>query len=337
MTEGSVTREFEKNFADYVGAEYGIATTSCTTSLELALRVLGIGAGDEVIAPDFTYPITAGVAVLVGAEPVLVDVDLESRNVTADRIEKAMTEKTGCIVPVSEFGNPLKLEVYELAEEYGVPLVEDAACAAGAEINDTKVGTFADLSCFSFHPRKVITTGEGGIITTNSKELAEKVKSLKRFGIEDGEFRYWGTNSKLSNIQGAIGLVQLNKIEDIIEMRIKRARRYDDLLENIDGVTSPKVRENVRHTFQSYTVYVENGLRDELRVYLSEEGIETQIGTYALHLEPCFSGVKKIGSLENSEKLYRNLLTLPMYYEMTDEEQDRVCHEISNFMSKKVD
>lgn len=333
MTEGPVTKEFEEKFASYVGAKHGIATTSCTTALELALKVLGVGPGDEVIAPDFTYPITAGVAVLVGAKPVLVDVDLESRNITADHIKEAITEKTRCIIPVSEFGNPLDKEVYEIGEEHDIPVVEDAACSAGAEINGKKVGTFADMTCFSFHPRKVITTGEGGMITTDNNEFAEKLRSLKKFGMEDDQFKYWGTNYKLSNVLGAIGLTQLGKIEEIIKTRIEKAKKYGELLEEIDDVEPPVVRDGTRHTFQSYAVRLEeDGVRDDLRKYLQEQGIETQIGTYALHLEPCFANVKRVGSLKNSEELYNNLLTLPLHHNLTTEDQERVCSAISEFL-----
>ncbi|NIO21597.1 MAG: aminotransferase class I/II-fold pyridoxal phosphate-dependent enzyme [Candidatus Aenigmarchaeota archaeon] len=333
MTEGPITKKFEENFAAYVGAKHGIATTSCTTALELALKVLNVGPGDEVIAPDFTYPITAGVAVLVGAKPVVVDVDLESYNVTADRIKEAITEKTKCIVPVSEFGNPLDCEVYEIGKAQGIPVVEDAACSCGAEINGKKVGTFADITCFSFHPRKVITTGEGGMITTDNDEFAKKLRALKKFGIEDGEFKYWGTNYKMSNVLSAIGLAQLEKIEDIIQMRIEKAEKYNELLEEIEGIKTPTVRGGTRHVFQSYVVYLErNGVRNELRKHLAEKGIETQIGTYALHLQPCFTGVERKGSLENSENLFNNLLTLPLHHELSLGNQKCVCEAISEFL-----
>lgn len=333
MTEGPITKKFEENFAAYVGAKHGIATTSCTTALELALRVLDVGFGDEVVVPDFTHPITAGVAVLVKAKPVLVDVNLESRNVTADHIEEAITKRTKCIIPVSEFGNPLKSEVYKIGEVHDIPVVEDAACSAGAEIDGKKVGTLADMTCFSFHPRKVITTGEGGMITTDNDEFAKRLRSLKKFGMEKGQFKRWGTNYKMSDVLGAIGLAQLEKIEDIIKMRIEKAKKYDELLAGIDGAKPPAVRKGTRHTFQSYAVYIEkDGMRDKLREHLAKRGIETQIGTYALHLQPCFASVEKRGSLENSERLFKNLLTLPLYHELSAEDQERVCSMISEFL-----
>jgi len=333
LTEGAVAREFERKFAEYCDAKHGIATTSCSTALELALRTLRIGKGDEVIVPDFTYPVTAFVVSLVGAEPVLVDVDLNSYNVTAEKIEEAITDKTKAIIPVSLFGNPLEEDVYKLGKEYGIYVIEDAACSAGSILNGKKVGSWADMTCFSFHPRKVITTGEGGMITTNNDEFAERARSLKRFGIKnvDGQIRFVevGTNYKMSDILAAIGLVQLEKIEEIIKIRIEKAKIYTEMLERIDGIRPPEVRPNTRHNFQSYVCYVEKeGMRDRIRQELAKMGVETQIGTYCLHLEPAFKDVKKVGSLENAEKLFYNTLTLPLHHELTLEQQEMICKVI---------
>jgi dTDP-4-amino-4,6-dideoxygalactose transaminase len=333
LTEGEVTREFERRFAEYCDAKHGIATTSCSTALELALRTVGVKPGDEVIVPDFTYPVTASVVALVGAKPVLVDVDLNSYNVTAERIEEAITDKTKAIIPVSLFGNPLEKDVYKIGEEYGIYVIEDAACSAGSMLNGKKVGSFADMTCFSFHPRKVITTGEGGMITTNNDEFAEKARSLKRFGIRsiNGQIRFteFGTNYKMSDILSAIGLVQLEKIEKIIKIRIEKAKIYTEMLEKVEGIKPPEVRPNTRHNFQSYVCYVEKeGMRDKIRQELAKVGVETQIGTYCLHLEPAFRNVRRVGSLENAEKLFYNTLTLPLHHELTLEQQEMICKVI---------
>jgi len=340
LTEGPVTREFEEEFAKYIGVKYAVATTSCTTALELGLRALGVGKGDEVIVSDFTYPATADVVYLLGAEPVLVDVSPESYNIEPDEIKKAITGRTKAIIPVSEFGNPLDLEVYRIGREHGIPIVEDAACSAGAEINGKKVGTFADITCFSFHPRKVITTGEGGMLVTDNEEIAERAESFKHFGVEAtgkerhrSRFANLGTNYKLSNVLSAIGLVQLKKIDKIISERIKKARTYDKLLENLESVKTPIVKENCRHTFQSYCVKIlREGIRDELIENLKNKGIETQIGTYSLHMEPFFAKTKRVGKLSNSEYLYKNLLALPLHHELSFEEQEYVCKTIKDLM-----
>ena len=333
LTEGPVTQEFEKKFAEYVGAKHGIAITSCAIGMELALQVWGIGPGDEVIVPDFTHPATGDCVCQVGAEPILVDVDLESYNVTAEGIEGAITGKTKCVIPVPWGGNPLDTEIYKLGKEHNIPILEDTACSVGAKIGDKKVGSLADISVFSFHPRKVMTTGEGGMITTDNEEFAEKARSLKMFGAKNGRFVYHGTNYKMSNIVAAIGLEQLKKLDKILEDRIEKAKVYSELLEGLDHIKPPVVKPNVRHTFQSYCIYVEKeGWRDKLRQDLLKKGIETQIGTYALHLEPSYADVRRNGDLKNSEKLYENLLTLPLHHELTYDEQEYIVKSISELI-----
>lgn len=333
LTEGPVTQEFEKKFAEYVGAKHGIAVTSCAIGMELVLQVMGIGPGDEVIVPDFTHPATGDCVCQVGAEPILVDVDLESYNITAEAIEAAITEKTKCMIPVPWGGNPLDTEIYRLGEEQGIRILEDTACSVGARIGDEKVGSLADISVFSLHPRKVMTTGEGGMITTDNTEWAEKAYALKNFGAKNGKFAYHGSNYKMSNIVAAIGVEQLKKLDKILEDRIEKARIYTDLLEGVDHIRLPVVKPNVRHTFQSYCIYVEKeGWRDKLRQDLLKKGIETQIGTYALHLEPSYADVKRNGDLKNSEKLFKNLLTLPLHHELSYEDQEYVVKAIRELM-----
>lgn len=334
LTEGPVTQEFESKFAEYVGPKYGIAVTSCAIGMELALQVLGIGPGDEVIVPDFTHPATGDCICQVGAEPILVDVSLESYNISVEAIEDAITEKTKCIIPVSWGGNPLDTEIYKLGKEHNIPVLEDTACSVGAKIGDKKVGSLADISVFSSHPRKVMTTGEGGMITTNSDDFAEKAQSLKKFGVDrEGRFVYHGTNYKMSNIVAAIGLEQLKKLDKILEDRIEKAKRYTELLQGLDHIRPPVVKPNVKHTFQPYCIYIEKeGGRDKLRQDLLEKGIETQIGTYTLHLEPSYADVKRNGDLKISKKLFRNLLTLPLHHELSYEDQEYVVKSISELI-----
>ncbi|HDN86105.1 MAG TPA: DegT/DnrJ/EryC1/StrS family aminotransferase, partial [Candidatus Omnitrophica bacterium] len=327
LTEGPKVAEFEKNFASYVEAKYAIATTSCTTALELGLRAIGIGPGDEVIVPDFTYPATADVVYLVGAEPVLVDVDLRTYNITPEAIKNSFTKRTKAAMPVSLFGQPLSEDIYATARELGLFIIEDAACSAGAIVNGKKVGSIADFTCFSFHPRKVITTGEGGMLTTNNDEWAEKAKCLKKFGLEATdkgmEFLEIGTNYKMSDILGAIGLVQLKKIETIIEERRAKAHYYTKLIKEADleeYILPPYELPNARHTFQTYACYVKvDGARDKLRSFLAEHNVETQIGTFALHLQPAFKNTKKIDECRNSRLLYENLIALPLHHLLTKE------------------
>lgn len=330
LTEGITTKEFEKTVADYVGVKHGIAVTSCTTGLHTVLECLDIK-GQEVIIPDYTYPATAEAVVLAGGIPVLTDVDLDSMNMTSAILEEAYNEKMNVFIPVSWAGVPLEMEIYQKAKNLGLKCLEDSACSLGAKIGNDFVGKIADYSCFSFHPRKVITTGEGGMITTDDDEIAEKCYSFKHFGAKGTSFETIGTNYKLSNILSAIGLIQMKKIENIIKTRIEKAKIYEELLSKIDNIKPAYVGNGTRQTFQSYTCYVEKeGNRDAIREALAKENIQSQIGTYALHLEPAYKNMKRIGDLKNSELLFKNALTLPLHQELTYEVQEKICNVIKN-------
>jgi len=340
LTEGAVTEEFEKKFASYVGAKHGIATCNCTLAIELALRALGIGRGCEVIVPDFTHPGTVDAVISTGAEPVLVDVNLDTYNMDVGRLEEAITEKTKCIVPISWAGNPLNMNpLYKLKRKYGLYIVEDAACSVGAEYNGQKTGAMADATCFSFHPRKIITTGEGGMITTNDDNVAEVARSLKHFGEGkvDGkeEFVRYGTNYTMSDVLAAIGLAQLEKVDLIIAKRLELAKNYDELLSKVEDISPPVKDVGAKHVYQTYAAYVKNGMRDSLIKSLREINIETQIGTYALHLQPIFKDLRHGNKLENSVKLYRNLLALPMCHSMTFEVQEYVVSQIVRLLKAR--
>lgn len=340
LAEGSMTRKFEEKVAEFTGARYAVATTSCTTALELALRAVHIKPGDEVIVPDFTYPATADVVSWVGATPVLVDADIASYNINPAEVEKAISERTRCVIPVSWGGNPINVEALDaLRQKHDLFVIEDAACSLGSEFAGRRTGTMADITCLSFHARKVITTGEGGMITTNNEEFYNEIRSLKRFGLEpEGkgeEFVRIGTNYKLSDILGAIGIEQMGKIDTIIKRRIELANNYSKLLKEIDFVRPPAKHMKAKHVYQTYAVYIEiPGIRDRIIGDLNKENIETQIGTYALHLLKAFANSKKIGHLEIAEKLYRNLLALPMCYTMTMADQERVVGEIDRLISR---
>ena len=330
LTEGSTTKEFEKSVADYLGVKHAIAVTSCTTGLHAVLECLNIK-GQEVVVPDYTYPATAEAVVLAGGIPVLVDVDLDSMNMTSDILEDSYDEKMNVFSPVSWAGVPLENKIYQTAKKLNLKCLEDSACSLGAKIGENYVGKIADYSCFSFHPRKVITTGEGGMITTDNDEMAEKCFSFKHFGASGTSFETIGSNYKLSNVLAAIGLIQMKKIEKIIEDRIEKAKIYQELLSKIGNIKPAYVGKNTRQTFQSYTCYVEKEeYRDKIRKALADENIQSQIGTYALHLEPAYKNMKKIGNLDNSTKLFNNALTLPLHKKLMVEDQEKICDVIKN-------
>lgn len=329
LTEGEVTKKFEQNVAKYVHSKYAIATTSATTALHTSLECMNVK-GEKVLVSDFTFPATALVVNLAGGIPVLVDVDKDTMNVTTEIIEDTMDEKTRFVLPVSLFGNPLERNFYKLKNK-GLKIIEDAATNLGTKIGNVYVGSLADITCFSFHPRKIITTGEGGMITTNNKELADRCRTYKMFGKVGTEFVQEGTNYKISDILSAVGLAQLSKIEKIIQNRRTMAKIYDEFLSKIDFVEVQKPIPHSRHTYQSYVCYVKRpNLRDKIRKKLAENNVETQIGTYALHCLPAFKNYLKKGNLENSEFLYKNSISLPLHEELTTTDQEFICKVISN-------
>lgn len=339
LTEGPMTRKFEDLIANSVGAKFAVAATSCTTAMEIALRTMEIGVGDKVLVPDFTHPATADAVICLGASPVLVDVDLDSYNIDFEQTRAAVAKGAKAIVPVSWGGHPLDKKEVDKLKELGVLVLEDAACSLGAEFQGHKTGSMADMTCFSFHPRKVITTGEGGAITTNNREYADQLRSLKNFGIgkvgDRARFIRYGTNYKMSDILAAVGVAQMAKLPKIIQRRIELAGSYDKLLSEIKGIRAPRKRRDVKHTYQTYAAYVEvEGARDKLLGDLRSVGIEAQIGTYALHLEPYYQNLARQGNLVNSKLLYENLLALPMSHNMTVEDQEYVVSQVQKSLKR---
>lgn len=337
LTEGPVTHEFEEAFKRYIGCRHATAVTSCTTGLELALRAVGVGPGDEVIVPDYTYPATADVVAIVGATTIIVDISRETMLIDYDALEKAITPRTKAIMPVSLFGNPLDYErLGEIRDRYGVYVVEDAACALGAEYRDTRVGNQADIGVFSLHPRKFITTGEGGMIVTNNEAWAAFMDSYKHFGMGNSagprrsiSFDRIGTNYKLSNLLAAVGLIQMEEIDTLLARRVALAENYSRLLAAHSEFILPVTTPYGRHSYQSYCVFVEN--RDDVMERMLAAGIEVQIGSYSLHMHAAFAenGQLRIaGDMRESSWTFDHCLTLPLYHEMTQDEQEHVVNEL---------
>jgi perosamine synthetase len=336
LTEGPITKEFEEEFKNYIGCRHAIAVTSCTTGLELALRVLGIGPGDEVVVPDYTYPATADVVAIVGATIVIVDVSRDTMLIDYDALERAITPRTKAVIPVSIFGNPLNYDILNVIKQNnGIYIIEDAACAIGAEFKDVKAGNLADISVFSLHPRKFITTGEGGMITTNNDEWASGMESYKHFGMgrETSRagiiFEHIGTNYKLSNVLAAIGLVQMKHIDELLNRRIELAGRYQELLAGAGNIQFPQTTIEGTHSYQSFCLFLET--RDLIMKQMREEGIEAQIGTYALHMHPAFAQRQHIihhGPFNGSRYAFDHCLTLPLYHEMAEVDQSVVVNQL---------
>ena len=336
LTEGPVTREFENQIASFCSAKHCLAVTSCTTGLELALRALGIGPGDEVIVPGYTYPATAQVVNIVGATAVIVDINPQNMLIDYDTLETAITPKTKAIIPVSLFGNPLNWDrLNKIKSKHSLYIIEDAACALGSSYKNKKTGTLADITVFSHHPRKFITTGEGGTIVTDNSKWADWMASYKHFGIAsktnrlDTQFEHIGTNYKLSNILAAVGLEQLRHINELLAERRRLAERYQALLADTPDISLTQTTYNGTHSWQTFCVFVNN--RDKVMSDMRQVGIEAQIGTYALHTHPAFAHnplVRIHGKMTGCQYAFDHTLALPLFQGMTENEQYNVVNAL---------
>lgn len=341
LTQGPKVQELEQAVARLVGAEHAFATTSATTALHLALAALGISQGDEVIVPDFTFPATANVVVQLGARPVLVDVDARTYSMEPEQLERHISARTRAIMPVHPFGLSADMDsLRSEADRRGIPIVEDAACALATTYRGVPVGGLGRAGCFSFHPRKSITTGEGGMIVTNDDVLADRISILRNHGgrRSSGRYRFEdaGFNYRLSDILAAVGVAQLRKLEWIIARRREVAALYDAALEDVPGVTPPWQPPWGGHVYQSYVTRLDGSIdRDAVIRGMAERGIETTLGTYALHAEPYF--VRALGhapgDLPNSWDAYRTTLTLPLYPQMSVAIVERVVHALAQVLA----
>jgi perosamine synthetase len=332
LTQGPRVARFEEAIAEIVGAQHAVATTSATTALHLSLAALGIGPGDEVLVPDFTFPATANVVVEVGARPVLVDVDLETFTMDVEKAEPLVSPRTKAIMPVHTFGLAADMDpILTMARRHGLAVVEDAACALGTTYRGEPVGALGAAGCFSFHPRKSITTGEGGMVTTNDPDLADRLRLLRSHGgIRRGNrftFEAAGYNYRLSDILAAIGIAQLDKLDWILQRRREIAARYRELLADVPGITAPFDPAWGGHVYQSFVLLVDETIdRDAVIAALAAEGIETTLGTYALHCQPYFQreyGYRS-GDLPASQAAFERSLTLPLFVTLEEATQERV-------------
>jgi dTDP-4-amino-4,6-dideoxygalactose transaminase len=335
VAQGPKVEQFEEELTKYLHCKHAITTTNCTQALTLALQALGIGPGDEVIVPDFTFPATALAVCSVGAKPVLCDVDLHTYNVLAEDIELLVTKNTRAIIPVHLFGLSAEMDaIMDLADDNNLFVVEDAACSLGAIYGQDYVGTIGDIGCFSFQASKGITMGEGGLIVTNDDELAERVRRLSCFG-DERTFRRGKTkapfrfdpragNYKMSDITAAIGLAQLHKIEKLIDWRIKIAEEWDAVILRDDYLSEsliniPSLHTDRSHIYQSYVVVAQQGKRVEVQKYFADKGFQTGIGTHACHRYP--DAFETDGFFPVSDKLFDSSISLSRYYGLEVEKE----------------
>lgn len=348
VTQGPKVLEFEDSIKKFTGAKYAIATTSCTTALSLSLYVLGIGPGDEVIVPSFSFIATANVVTHVGAKPVFVDIDPKTYNINPEKIEQAITDKTKAIIPVDQVGLPADLQkIHKIAQKYNLYVVEDAACALGSIYKGRNIGFFGDLACFSFHPRKIITTGEGGMILTNNKDWADKLRILRHHGMSISDvqrhksskiifekYSVIGYNFRMSDIQAAVGVEQMKKLPLILKKRAFFAKRYNKNFLKSKNIVSPYVPEDSQHNWQSYIIRLRPNkkiTRNELIQKLHDVGIAGRTGIMAAHLEKPYKKMYPKLSLSETESAARGTITLPLFPQMTIKEQDFIIAKVLEF------
>ena len=362
LVQGPKVDQFEKKWSDFTGAKYSIAVTSCTSALHLSLVALGIKAGDEVIVPAFTWISTANVVEHVGAKLVFCDIDINTFNIDVAQIESKITKYTKAIIPVHLFGLAADMSVInDIAKKHNLKVVEDAACGFGSRYHKQHVGTFGDTGCFSFHPRKAITTGEGGMITTNDKVLAEKLRCFRDHGAvmsdlqrHQGSKPYLladhqeaGFNQRMTDLQAALGSAQMDRSQAIVDERLALAKRYDQALANIPWLRLPIHLENYEHGYQSYPCLFQsrtitlasipdvNKKRNAWMDQLQQVGISTRPATHAVHMLTFYRDKYKLkpNDFPNSYMANDCSISLPLFHGMTEEEQDYV---ISHVLKVKV-
>lgn len=329
LSSGPYAEKFENAFASYVGTKYAVAVNSGSAALHLALESLGIKNGDEVITTPFTFAATSNVIVLQNAIPVFVDIESKNYNLDPSKIESAITDKTKAIMPIHYAGQCAEMdEINEIAKKHGLFVIEDAAPSTGGSYKNKKAGSLSDVAGFSFFPDKNITTGEGGMITTDNEEVANTCRILKKNGAEK---RYYNThigwNFKMPDPNAALGISQLKRIDSVVDAKNRLAKYYTSKLSEIEGITPPFVNDYNRHTYMLYSILTKNNdHRQKIIDELAKNRIETRINFPPMHLQPIYKklfGFEK-GILPITENIAERVLGLPIFVKMTQEEQDEV-------------
>lgn len=351
VCQGPKVQEFEKAVAAYVGARYGVATNACTTAVHLLLRLSGVGPGDEVICPSHTCMATANSILHTGGSPVFGEVDRRTYNLDVHDVAQRIGPKTRAILLVHQIGLPADRDAFAaLAAERGVVLIEDGACTLGATYKGRRVGGLGAPTSFSFHPRKMITTGEGGMITTDDAELAEQARVLRSTGasISDLErhkakgvlvqqYDDYGYNYRMTDIQAAIGLVQMTKLGAMVDQRAAQARFYDRALAAIDELEPPYVPPWATHAYSSYLIRVKDHCRvsrDELLRGMAARGVSCRIGIQPLHHEPFFRRTMGELHLPVTEQAARDTMFLPIYPGLTEAQQAQVVAALKDTLAR---
>ena len=332
------------------GAREAVATSSCTTALHLALMVAGVEPGDEVICPSYTFIATCNAVLYAQATPIFAEIDRDTWNLDPADVARRMTARTKAIIVVHQFGLPAPISAFERIARPGVTIIEDAACVVGGTYDGRPVGSRGSPACFSFHPRKTISTGEGGMLTTDDPDLAERVRQLRSFsasvsdrarheagGIVFEEYRELGYNYRLSDIQAAVGIEQLAKLDRLLAARRRIAARYDEAFSKIPGVRVPATPAGVTHTYQTYGIRLPNRTaadRDALLRALVERGVSCRRGIAPVHLEPLYVARFGPNTLAATEEVSDTSLLLPMFASLSETDQTRVISAVTELLSR---
>jgi dTDP-4-amino-4,6-dideoxygalactose transaminase len=338
LTQGPQVAAFEAKFAAYVGCDHAVAVSSCTTALQLALWACGVGSGDEVICPSFSFIATANCIACTGAKAVFADIDLATYNVDPIQVEALVSPRTKAILAVHQIGLPADMKALRaIADKHGLMLIEDAACAIGSEYDGELIGRpIGDLACFSFHPRKIMTTGEGGMITTRDAHMAERLRKLRQHAMSVSDtarhnakrvvtevYDEIGFNYRMTDMQAAVGIAQLGRLDSLLERRRDLARRYTDALKSLPWLATPHVPENCRHNYQSYMVRLLGDAairRTEIMQEMLEKNISTRRAVMAIHREEPYKDGNWEERLPQTCVASDTGIILPLFHQMTETE-----------------
>jgi dTDP-4-amino-4,6-dideoxygalactose transaminase len=363
LVQGPKVREFEEKWSDFTKAEHSIAVTSCTSALHLSLAALGFGPGDEAIVPAFTWISTANVVEHLGGKVVFCDINLETFNLDVEQIESKITDRTKAILPVHLFGLSADMDpIVELARKHDLWIVEDAACGFGSKYKGSHVGAIGDTGCFSFHPRKAITTGEGGMVTTNNGSLAEKIRRLRDHGAAMTDLQRHlgarpylladhpdaGYNQRMTDLQAALGSAQMDRASDIVAERQRLAAIYDEAFSHFDWLRTPFKNKGFEHGYQSYpclfmhgsiesgSIREINSQRNEWMDDLQKSGISTRPATHAVHMLSFYKEKYDLmpEDFPNAYAADQCSISIPLFHGMSEEEQMQVILKIKQGLSK---
>jgi len=350
IIQGPKVEQFEMLLKGYIGTRYAVATSSCTTAMHLGFISCGIGAGDEVIVPSLSFIASANSIVHAGATPVFADIDDRTYNIDPIDVERKITKKTKAILAVHQIGLAADMDrLGKIAKRHNLLLFEDAACGLGAKIRERHVGTFGTWSAFSFHPRKAITTAEGGLLATNSKTIAEKIRMLRAHGASVSvskrhqsktvileTYPLVGYNFRMSDIHAALGVSQFKRIAGMLNKRLKLANQYNEAFRTNKRIQIPFVPEGYSHTYQSYMIRLTDGasIRNRVMQKLLDAGIASRAGVLASHLEKPYRIMYPHLHLPVTERVARETIILPLFSQMTDSQQLTVIHQLTKILSK---